>query len=90
MKIIVFILLCGITIGCSSPSTEIIRTSDGDLKGYEQEGVNYFLGIPFAEAPVGDLDGSPLHQQKNGRELEKQLNLALLVCSLPILEILYS
>ncbi len=59
MKIIVCILLCGITIGCSSPSTEIIRTSDGDLKGYEQEGVNYFLGIPFAEAPVGDLRWKP-------------------------------
>ena len=54
MKVVISIVLISIFMGCSSP-TEVVKTSDGDLKGYEQEGVNYFLGIPFAEAPIGDL-----------------------------------
>ena len=54
MKVVISIVLISIFMGCSSP-TEVVKTTDGDLKGYEQEGVNYFLGIPFAEAPIGDL-----------------------------------
>ena len=59
MKTVFTLLIVGLFIGCSSPSTEIVKTIDGDLKGYEKENVNYFLGIPFAEAPVGDLRWKP-------------------------------
>ena len=54
MKTVFTLLIVGLFIGCSSPSTEIVKTIDGDLKGYEKENVNYFLGIPFAEAPEFD------------------------------------
>ena len=55
MKTVFSLLIIGLFIGCSSPSTDIVRTVDGNLKGYQKGNVNYYLGIPFAEAPVGDL-----------------------------------
>lgn len=42
-------------IGCSNAPTEVVTTSAGKLQGYEKNNTNYFLGIPFAEAPIGDL-----------------------------------
>ncbi|MFX1568838.1 MAG: carboxylesterase/lipase family protein [Promethearchaeota archaeon] len=35
--------------------TEIIETKSGKIRGYIDEGVEIYKGIPYAEAPVGDL-----------------------------------
>ena len=32
-----------------------INTQYGILEGFEQDGVKKFLGVPFAQAPVGEL-----------------------------------
>ena len=37
MKTVFTLLSWFFFIGCSSPSTEIVKTIDGDLKGYEKE-----------------------------------------------------
>ena len=33
----------------------IVRTSSGEIQGYEQDGIHYFKGVPFAAPPVGEL-----------------------------------
>ena len=33
----------------------IVRTTAGDIKGYEKDGIHHFKGVPFAAPPVGDL-----------------------------------
>lgn len=33
--------------------TEIVSTSMGDVRGFVQDGLNVYLGIPYAEAPSG-------------------------------------
>ena len=32
-----------------------VKTQGGVLVGFEEDGVKKFLGVPFAQAPVGDL-----------------------------------
>ena len=32
-----------------------VKTQNGILKGFEEDGVKKFLGVPFAQAPVGEL-----------------------------------
>jgi para-nitrobenzyl esterase len=45
--------------GGSNSRTDVVRTSDGPVKGLKQEGVNVFLGIPFAAPPTGELRWRP-------------------------------
>jgi para-nitrobenzyl esterase len=43
---------------CTEQATEVtlqVKTQYGILEGFEEDGVKKFLGIPFAQAPVGDL-----------------------------------
>ena len=35
--------------------TKIVSLKQGDLIGYEKEETEYFLGVPYAEAPVNDF-----------------------------------
>lgn len=35
--------------------TVVVDTDAGKVQGYLEDGVNHFLGIPFAKPPVGDL-----------------------------------
>ncbi|MFN8381972.1 MAG: carboxylesterase family protein [Anaerolineales bacterium] len=35
--------------------TEVVSTSTGDLRGFVQDGLNVYLGIPYAKAPSGSL-----------------------------------
>ena len=35
--------------------TKIVSLKQGDLIGYEKEDTEYFLGVPYAEAPVNDF-----------------------------------
>ena len=37
----------------------IVRTTAGEIKGYEKDGIHYFKGVPFAAPPVGDLRFAP-------------------------------
>ncbi len=37
------------------PMNTIVTTQYGSLEGYEKNGLVYFRGIPYAQAPVGDL-----------------------------------
>ena len=37
----------------------IVRTTAGDIKGYEKDGIHHFKGVPFAAPPVGDLRFAP-------------------------------
>lgn len=33
----------------------VVKTREGSLRGFEQDGVRQFRGVPFAQPPVGDL-----------------------------------
>ncbi len=56
MKTLLSLIFITALFGCSSSSSsEVVGTSKGKLQGYEKNGVNYFLGIPYAEAPIGEL-----------------------------------
>ena len=37
----------------------IVETTEGKIKGYQEDGIHYFKGIPFAAPPVGDLRWLP-------------------------------
>lgn len=39
--------------------TRVVQTEDGPIRGFRNEGVNTFLGVPFAAPPVGDLRWRP-------------------------------
>jgi para-nitrobenzyl esterase len=41
--------------GCASSSPPTVRLDSGPISGFERSGVNAYLGIPFAAAPVGSL-----------------------------------
>jgi para-nitrobenzyl esterase len=38
---------------------DVVKIADGELQGYEADGVRVYLGIPFAAAPTGDLRWKP-------------------------------
>ena len=41
--------------GAATTATPVITTTGGPIEGFEQAGINYFLGIPYAAAPVDKL-----------------------------------
>ena len=56
MKTLLSLIFITALFGCSSSSSsEVVGTSKGKLQGYEKNVVNYFLGIPYAEAPIGEV-----------------------------------
>ena len=55
MKLSSIILFLVFMVGCARDSSDIVETSYGSIQGFEEDGVSYFLGIPFAEPPIGDL-----------------------------------
>ena len=52
-------IACIAVCACSQKqATEVtlqVKTQYGILEGFEQDGVKKFLGVPFAQAPVGEL-----------------------------------
>ncbi|QXE33255.1 carboxylesterase family protein [Streptomyces sp. GMY02] len=39
----------------NSDTAPVVRTRQGQLEGFTADGVNKFLGVPFAQPPVGEL-----------------------------------
>ena len=73
MKTVFSLLIIGLFIGCSSSSpSKVIETSKGKLQGYEENQVNFFLGIPYAEAPLGDLRWEPPKPIKSWEGIKEQ------------------
>ena len=42
-------------IAPSDQFTEVVSTSTGDVRGFVQDGLNVYLGIPYGQAPSGSL-----------------------------------
>ena len=53
------VIACVAVLGsCTQKGTEVtleVKTQYGVLQGFEEDGVKKFLGVPFAQAPVGEL-----------------------------------
>jgi len=66
-------LLCS----CSQKPKEVglqVKTQNGVLEGFEEGGVKKFLGVPFAQAPVGELRWKapqPVQNWKGVREAKE-------------------
>ena len=66
MKVLSFLILATTIISCSSSSpSKVVETAIGKLQGYEQNEINYFLGIPYAEPPLGELRWQPPKPMKS-------------------------
>jgi hypothetical protein len=50
-------LACRLLPGCESKEAieQFIKTSDGLMQGFHDEGIFKFYGIPYAMPPVGEL-----------------------------------
>ena len=71
MKTLLSLIIIIALYSCSSSSSsEVVETSKGKLQGYEKNGVNYFLGIPYAEAPIGELRWQPPKPVKAWQEIK--------------------
>ena len=57
MKKLLFSLLAGMAmVSCANDTVSLqVKTRQGTLEGFDQNGVKTFLGIPFAQAPLGEL-----------------------------------
>ncbi len=59
IRTLAMLVLAGLAVisCCSKPKavTLQVKTQNGVVEGFEQDGVKKFLGIPFAQAPVGEL-----------------------------------
>lgn len=61
IKSMAMLAIAGLAVLCScnqKQATEVtlqVKTQHGILEGFEQDGVKKFLGVPFAQAPVGEL-----------------------------------
>ena len=59
-KSFAMLAIAGLAIlsACTQKATEVtlqVQTKYGTLEGFEENGVKKFLGVPFAQAPVGEL-----------------------------------
>ncbi len=47
------------TAAPGGPVTQVIQTGSGGVRGFNKEGLDIFLAIPYAESPTGDLRFRP-------------------------------
>ena len=59
-----------------------VKTQYGVLEGFEENGVKKFLGVPFAQAPVGELRWKAPSPYSLGRAYAKPSSSATIPCSL--------
>ena len=72
MKVFSLLVLLSFFVGCSPTSpSKVIETSKGKIQGYEENQVNFFLGIPYAEAPLKDLRWQPPKPVKSWEGIKK-------------------
>jgi hypothetical protein len=61
---------CGAQGQTSAPAMPLTPVEasvrDGALRGYAEDGVRIFKGVPYAEAPVGDLRWRRRKRQRSG------------------------
>ena len=50
-------LLCASS--CAASAAPLVATKEGIVKGFIKDGVAEFLGIPYAEPPIGSLRWKP-------------------------------
>ena len=59
MKKLLVVAVAAVLCACSHPQAEPVtlqvKTQYGVLEGFEEDGVKKFIGVPFAQPPVGDL-----------------------------------
>ena len=59
LKTMAVLAMTGVAIltACSEPKevTLQVKTQNGVVEGFQEDGVKKFLGVPFAQAPVGEL-----------------------------------
>ncbi|NKB97087.1 MAG: carboxylesterase family protein [Pseudomonadales bacterium] len=48
-------IVCGLLLGSAIYANPSVKTIQGEVVGFEENGRNVFKGIPFARAPVGNL-----------------------------------
>lgn len=46
-------------VAAQSPASPVVQTTSGAIQGLKQDGIDAFLGVPYAAPPVGDLRFQP-------------------------------
>jgi len=67
------LVLCCVTLVSAQQQTIVETISTGPIAGYTQNGLNYFLGIPYAQPPIGSLRfAAPVPAQKWAQTINTQ------------------
>lgn len=77
MKLKRHLLTAALTLFClSAANAQLLRTTveQGEIEGVEHEGFALYKGIPYAEAPVGNLRWKAPVSKKPWKEYSKQIN----------------
>lgn len=70
------VCLLGLFLNSASAFSDhpVVRTSNGPVSGIAQSGLQMFLGIPYAQPPVGELRWRPPHPAKPWRGVRRADN----------------
>ena len=77
MKLKRHLLTAALTLFClSAANAQLLRTTveQGEIEGVEHEGFALYKGIPYAEAPVGNLRWKAPVSKKPWKGVFKQIN----------------
>ena len=58
MRGTLLLLGCALLCACAEQPVQV-QVADGQLEGYLHEGVEHYLGVPYARPPIGDLRWRP-------------------------------
>ena len=68
LRKIIFLGIFITLLGCCSSDlniTKIVELKNGSIKGAQEGDLKKYLGIPYAETPLGDLRWAPSKPAKN-------------------------